>query len=51
MNGKRLGFLVLVALVIAAPMGRAQESASSGIVGQVMDFPFQVIKNLFVGFF
>src|SRR4030095_6355819 len=37
MNGKKLGFLILVALVIAAPMSRAQESASSGIVGQVTD--------------
>ena len=27
MNGKRLGFLVLVALVIAAPMGRIGEPA------------------------
>jgi hypothetical protein len=37
MNGKKLGFLILVALVIGAPMSRAQESASSGIVGQVTD--------------
>ena len=37
MNGKKLGFLILVALVIAAPMSRAQESASSGMVGQVTD--------------
>src|SRR5262245_35243658 len=37
MSSKGLGFLVLVALVVGAPISGAQESASSGIVGQVSD--------------
>jgi hypothetical protein len=37
MFGSRLGMLILVALVIPCPAGWAQESASSGIVGQVTD--------------
>src|SRR5262245_4261530 len=37
MFGSRLGILILAALAIGAPMSRAQESASSGIVGQVTD--------------
>src|SRR3989441_8579496 len=37
MFGSRLGMLMLVALVIPCPAGWAQESASSGIVGQVTD--------------
>jgi hypothetical protein len=37
MSLQKLGFQILVVLVIAAPMSRAQESASSGIVGQVTD--------------
>src|SRR5262245_29848168 len=37
MFGKRLGILVLVALAAACPSIWAQESASSGIVGQVTD--------------
>src|SRR5215468_6263115 len=37
MSGKRLGFLILAAFVIGAPTSKAQESASSGIVGQVTD--------------
>src|SRR5262245_28269407 len=37
MFGSRLGTLILVALALAAPSSWAQESASSGIVGQVTD--------------
>jgi Carboxypeptidase regulatory-like domain/TonB-dependent Receptor Plug Domain len=37
MFGSRLGILILAALAVGAPMSRAQESASSGIVGQVTD--------------
>ena len=37
MFGSRLGILILVALVIPCPVSWAQESASSGIVGQVTD--------------
>src|SRR5436309_5652995 len=37
MFGSRLGILILVALMMPCPAARAQESASSGIVGQVTD--------------
>jgi len=37
MVGNRLGILILVALVMSCPVSWAQESASSGIVGQVTD--------------
>ena len=34
---RRLGCLTIAVLLAAAPGARAQESASSGIVGQVLD--------------
>jgi hypothetical protein len=37
MFGNRLGILILVALAASGPLSWAQESASSGIVGQVTD--------------
>jgi hypothetical protein len=37
MFGRRLAVLILVALAVGTPLGWAQESASSGIVGQVTD--------------
>ena len=37
MSSLRLRFLILVLLVVSAPTAGAQESASSGIVGQVTD--------------
>ena len=37
MSSQRLGLLVLVAFFVGVPISSAQESASSGIVGQVTD--------------